>query len=64
MKEGLDLSRYEPGILAADLDVILCGVNPVTIAAPTSLSTGAVIAVVFSARAVYLSTDSDRRLHE
>ena len=38
MKEGLDLSRYEPGILAADLDVLLCGVNPVTIVAVADVS--------------------------
>jgi hypothetical protein len=38
MKEGLDLSRYEPGILAADLDVMFCGVNPVTIAAVADVS--------------------------
>jgi double-stranded uracil-DNA glycosylase len=33
MKEALDLSRYEPDILAHDLDVIFCGVNPATTAA-------------------------------
>ena len=38
MKEGLDLSRYEPGILAADLDVVFRGVKPVTIAAVADVS--------------------------
>jgi TDG/mug DNA glycosylase family protein len=33
MKERLDLSRYEQDILANDLDVIFCGVNPATTAA-------------------------------
>ena len=28
MKEGVDLNRYEPDILAGDLDVIFCGLNP------------------------------------
>jgi hypothetical protein len=31
--KGLDLSSYEPDILARDLDVIFCGVNPATTAA-------------------------------
>jgi len=30
MKEGVDLNRYEPDILAGDLDVIFCGLNPAT----------------------------------
>jgi TDG/mug DNA glycosylase family protein len=33
MKERLDLSRYEQDILANDLDVIFCGVNPAMTAA-------------------------------
>jgi double-stranded uracil-DNA glycosylase len=33
MKEGLDLNRYEPDILAGDLDVVFCGLNPATTAA-------------------------------
>ena len=33
MKEGVDLNRYEPDILAGDLDVIFCGLNPATTAA-------------------------------
>ena len=33
MKKALDLSRYEPDILARDLDVIFCGMNPATTAA-------------------------------
>jgi double-stranded uracil-DNA glycosylase len=31
--KGPDLSSYEPDILARDLDVIFCGVNPATTAA-------------------------------
>jgi TDG/mug DNA glycosylase family protein len=31
--KGPDLSSYEPGILARDLDVIFCGVNPAMTAA-------------------------------
>jgi hypothetical protein len=38
MKEGLDLSRYEPGILAVDLDLMFCGLNPATIAAVADVS--------------------------
>jgi len=33
MKEGVDLNRYEPDILAGDLDAIFCGLNPATTAA-------------------------------
>jgi len=33
MKEGVDLNRYEPDIIAGDLDVIVCGLNPATTAA-------------------------------
>jgi double-stranded uracil-DNA glycosylase len=33
MKEGVNLNRYEPDILAGDLDVIFCGLNPATTAA-------------------------------
>jgi G:T/U-mismatch repair DNA glycosylase len=33
MKKALDLSRYESDILAHDLDVIFCGMNPATTAA-------------------------------
>ena len=33
MKKGVDLNRYEPDILAGDLDVIFCGLNPATTAA-------------------------------
>jgi TDG/mug DNA glycosylase family protein len=33
MKKALGLSRYEPDILARDLDVIFCGMNPATTAA-------------------------------
>ena len=33
MKEGADLNRYDPDILASDLDVIFCGLNPATTAA-------------------------------
>ena len=35
MKEASDLSRYNPDILANDLDVVFCGVNPATTAAAT-----------------------------
>jgi len=38
MKEGLDLSRYEPDILAGDLDVIFYRVNPATTAAVADVS--------------------------
>jgi TDG/mug DNA glycosylase family protein len=31
--KGSDLNSYEPDILAYDLDVIFCGVNPATTAA-------------------------------
>jgi TDG/mug DNA glycosylase family protein len=33
MKEGMDLNRYEPDILAADRDVIFRRLNPATTAA-------------------------------
>lgn len=33
MREGVDLNRYEPDILAGDLDMIFCGLNPATTAA-------------------------------
>jgi TDG/mug DNA glycosylase family protein len=33
MKKALDLRRYESDILARDLDVIFCGMNPATTAA-------------------------------
>ena len=33
MKKGPDLSSYDPNILARDLDVIFCGVNPAMTAA-------------------------------
>jgi double-stranded uracil-DNA glycosylase len=33
MKEGPDLNKYEPDILARDLGVIFCGLNPATTAA-------------------------------
>jgi double-stranded uracil-DNA glycosylase len=33
MKEGLDLNRYETDILAGNLDVIFCGLNPARTAA-------------------------------
>jgi TDG/mug DNA glycosylase family protein len=33
MKKALDLSRYESNILAHDLDVIFCGMNPASTAA-------------------------------
>jgi double-stranded uracil-DNA glycosylase len=34
--KGRDLNSYEPDILAGDLDVIFCGVNPATTAAAVS----------------------------
>jgi double-stranded uracil-DNA glycosylase len=33
MREGVDLNRYEPDILAGDLDVIFCSLNQATTAA-------------------------------